>query len=220
MTRRSHEVVYLNINPPPPPSWFFHYTFHLPRINSVSPYNMPQYATSTLTTDDKRRIKSALPPSTCHIFAMARGQIYHAPFTAASPSEWEPLDLRGVIVFGRDLREDESQEEVSSAGSSRGSIVSAETSGSSGSLGFIGAVDAVNVEGSGSVMGDDRALDLRLGIKDDDMWFRLVEIDRHQRKSGKVVWRQPVLSANSDYKVLAPSFHAFSGSVSSALFMS
>ena len=183
---------------------------------------MPHSTTSTLTADDKRKIKSAVPPSTCHIFGMARGQIYHAPFTASSPSEWEPLDLRGVIVFGRDTKKYEIQDDASSGGSSRGSLASAGTSGSSGSSGSIRASDVANEEpGSVSGLGDgDGTLDLAagLGVKDDDLWFRLVEIDPHQKKPSKVVWRQPVSSASSDYKVLVPFFHAFSGNVSAVSF--
>ena len=122
---------------------------------------------------------------------MALGQIYHAPFTT---SEWEPLGFRGVIVFGRDIREYEIEDDASWGGSSRDSLVSAETSGSSGSGGSVGGADAV--------------------IKDNDKWFRLVEIDPHQKNSSKVVWRQPVLPASSDYTFLTPSFHGFSGNVS------
>jgi len=180
---------------------------------------MPHYATSTLTADDKRRIIAALPPSTSHIFAMARGQIYHAPFTATSSSEWKPLDLRGAIVFGRDTREYEIRDDASSEKSSLGSFGSAGTSGTSGSPGFMGLAGAMSEEpGSLPVMGEaDRVVSLAggLGVRgDDDLWFRLIEIDPHQKKPAKVVWRQPVLPANSDYKMLVPFFHAFSGNVS------
>jgi len=60
----------------------------------------------------------------------------------------------------------------------------------------------------------DGGADLAGGLRvrdDDDLWFRLVEIDPHQKKPAKVVWRQPVLPASSDYKMLVPFFHAFSG---------
>jgi hypothetical protein len=177
---------------------------------------MPHYATSTLAADDKRRIISALPPSTSHIFAMARGQIYHAPFTATSSSEWKPLDLRGAIVFGRDTREYEIRDDASSGKSSLGSLRSAGTSGSSGFMGFSGTVS--EEPGSMPVVGEgDGATDLVGGLRvkdDDDLWFRLVEIDPHQKKPAKVVWRQPVSPASSDYKMLVPFFHAFSGNVS------
>ena len=177
---------------------------------------MPHYATSTLTADDKRRIIAALPPTTSHIFAMARGQIYHAPFTATSSSEWKPLDLRGAIVFGRDTREYEIRDDASSGNSSLGS---AGTSGMSGSPGFMGLDGAMSEEpGSLPMVGEaDRGVSLAggLGVKgDDDLWFRLIEIDPHQKKPAKVVWRQPVQPANSDYKMLVPFFHAFSGNVS------
>jgi len=146
---------------------------------------------------------------------MARGQIYHAPLDAASASEWEPLDLRGAIVFGRDAREHEIQGDTSSGGSSRDSLMSAETSGSSDSSRSFGIIDAVNEE-SGSmplIREANGVLDLAgsLGAKDDDMWFRLVEIDPGQKKRSKVVWRQPVLPTSSDYRVFVPLFHAFSG---------
>ena len=62
----------------------------------------------------------------------------------------------------------------------------------------------------------DGVVDLAGGLRvrgDDDLWFRLVEIDPHQKKPAKVVWRQPVLPASSDYKMLVPFFHAFSGNV-------
>ena len=177
---------------------------------------MPHYATSTLTADDKRRIISALPPSTSHIFAMARGQIYHAPFTATSSSEWKPLDLRGAIVFGRDTREYEIRDDASSGKSSLSSLGSA---GASGSLGPMRFASAMSEEpGSMPVMGEaDGIVDLAGGLRagdDDDLWFRLIEIDPHQKKPAKVVWRQPVSPANSDYKMLVPFFHAFSGNVS------
>jgi len=177
---------------------------------------MPHYATSTLTADDKRRIIAALPPSTSHIFAMARGQIYHAPFTATSSSEWKPLDLRGAIVFGRDTREYEIRDDASSGKSSLGSFRSAGTSGSPRFMGLAGAMS--EEPGSLPAMGDaDGVVNLAggLGVRgDDDLWFRLVEIDPHQKKPAKVVWRQPVQPANSDYKMLVPFFHAFSGNVS------
>jgi hypothetical protein len=177
---------------------------------------MPHYATSTLTADDKRRIISALPPSTSHIFAMARGQIYHAPFTATSSSEWKPLDLRGAIVFGRDAKEYEIRDDASSGKSSLGSFGSAGTSGSSGLMGSAGAMS--EEPGSMPVAGEaDGVADLAGGLRvgdDDDLWFRLVEIDPHQKKPAKVVWRQPVLPTISDYKMLVPFFHAFSGNVS------
>lgn len=119
-------------------------------------------------------------------------------------------------MFGRETRKDEIQDDAaSSGGSSRGSLVSAGTSGTSSSS---GSVDAVNGElESLPVIGEaDGVLDLAggLGVKDDDLWFRLVELDPHQKKASKVVWRQPVLSASSDYKVLVPFFHGFSGNVS------
>ncbi|KAF9645492.1 hypothetical protein BDM02DRAFT_3189688 [Thelephora ganbajun] len=177
---------------------------------------MPHYATSTLTADDKRRIISALQPSTSHIFAMARGQIYHAPFTATSSSEWKPLDLRGAIIFGRDTREYEIRDDASSRNSSLGSLRSAGASGTSRSSGVTGFAGAMSEEpGSMPVVGEvDRVVDLAGGLRvrgDDDLWFRLVEIDPQQKKPAKVVWRQPVLPANSDYKMLVPFFHAFSG---------
>ena len=155
---------------------------------------------------------------------MALGQIYHAPFTATSASEWEPLDLRGAIVFGRNIGEHEIQDDASWAESSLDSLVSAKTSGSSGSSGSVGDVDAEDEEpGSLPVISEtDGILDPAggLGVKDNDMWFRLVEIDPHQKNSSKVVWRQPVSPASSDYTVLIPSsrgvpaFHGFSGNVS------
>ena len=180
---------------------------------------MPHYATSTLATDDKRRINAALPSSTSHIFAMARGQIYHAPFTATSSSEWKPLDLRGAIVFGRDAREYEIRDDASSGKSSLGSLGSIGTSGTSGSSRLVGFTGTTSEEpGSLPVEGEgDGAADLVGGLSirdDDDLWFRLVEIDPHQRKPAKVVWRQPVSPASSDYKMLVPFFHAFSGNVS------
>jgi len=147
---------------------------------------------------------------------MARGQIYHAPFTATSPSEWEPLDLRGAIVFGRDAREYEIRDDASSEKSSLGSLKSAGTSGTSGSSGSMMIAGAVSEEPeSMSEVGEgDGATDLAGGLKikdDDDLWFRLVETDPHQKKLAKVVWRQPVLPASSDYRVLVPFFHGFSG---------
>ena len=180
---------------------------------------MPHYATSSLAADDKRRIISALPPSTSHIFAMARGQIYHAPFTATSSSEWKPLDLRGAIVFGRDTREYEIRDDASSGKSSLGSFRSAGTSRTTGSSRSMRFSTAMTEEpGSMPVMGEvDGTVDLVGGPRvrgDDDLWFRLIEIDPHQKKPAKVVWRQPVSPASSDYKMLVPFFHAFSGNVS------
>jgi hypothetical protein len=46
---------------------------------------------------------------------------------------------------------------------------------------------------------------------DDDLWFRLVELEG--KKGPRVVWRQPVSVASSDYKMLLPFFHIFSGNV-------
>lgn len=164
---------------------------------------MSRYATSILTADDKDRVKSALPSSAYHILAMGKGQIYHAPLTANSLSEWKPLELRGTIVFGRDAREYEILDDASSGRSPSASLESSEASGTSGGSGSSGFFDNVNEEEPGA-----------LGAKDDDLWFRLVEIDPHQKKSGKVVWMQPVLSAGLVYRVLRPSFHGFSGNVS------
>jgi len=127
---------------------------------------MPHYATNTLTPEDKRRILSVLPTSTTHIFAMARGQIYHAPFNAATSSEWKPLDLRGAIIFGRDSRQ---QDDSPSSQYSEDSFEA----------------------------------------HDDDLWFRLVELEG--KKGPRVVWRQPVSVASSDYRMLVPFFHVFSG---------
>ena len=175
---------------------------------------MPHCATSTLTADDKRRIISALPPSTSNIFAMARGQIYHAPFTATSSSEWKPLDLRGAIVFGRDTRDYEIRDDASSGISSLGSFKSAKTSDSSA---FMGVAGVVSEEPESMPVVGDGASDLAENSRfrnDDELWFRLVEIDPHQKKPAKVVWRQPVMPASSDYKMLVPFFHAFSGNVS------
>ena len=147
---------------------------------------------------------------------MARAQIYHAPFTATSSSEWKPLDLRGAIVFGRDTREYEIQDDTSSGKSSLGSLGSA---GASRNSRFMGKAGAMSEEpGSMPVVGEaDGVAELTGGSRardDDDLWFRLVEVDPHQKKPAKVVWRQPVTPASSDYKMLVPFFHAFSGNVS------
>lgn len=118
------------------------------------------------------------------------------------------------------MKEYEIKDDASSGGSSRGSLVSAGTGGSSGNL---GPIAVVNEEfGSAPAIGDgDSVSDLAggSGVKDENLWFRLVEIGPHEKKSSKVVWRQPVLSASSDYQVLVPSFHAFSGNVGVAFFV-
>lgn len=119
-------------------------------------------------------------------------------------------------MFGRDTREYEIMDDASSGKSSLGSLRSAGTSGSSGFLGTVGAMSGE--PGSMPVMGevggvDDLARAFRVR-DDDELWFRLVEIDPHQKKPAKVVWRQPVSPASSDYKMLVPFFHAFSGNVS------
>jgi hypothetical protein len=129
---------------------------------------MPHYATKTLSAEDKRGIVSVLPLSSTHIFAMARGQIYHAPFNSASSNDWKPLDLKGAIIFGRDSR-------TESDNSSSHSDDSSDT------------------------------------LQDDDLWFRLVELEG--KKGPRVVWRQPVSVISSDYKMLVPFFHVFSGNV-------
>jgi len=126
---------------------------------------MPHYATKTLSAEDKRGIVSVLPLSSTHIFAMARGQIYHAPFNSASSNEWKPLDLKGAIIFGRDSR--------------------------------------TEPDDSSSHSDDSDA------PQDDDLWFRLVELEG--KKGPRVVWRQPVSVISSDYKMLVPFFHVFSG---------
>lgn len=46
----------------------------------------------------------------------------------------------------------------------------------------------------------------------DDMWFKLVELEGD--KGSRVVWRQPVSATSSDYTMLIPFFHVFSGNVS------
>ena len=89
----------------------------------------------------------------------------------------------------------------------------------SGNSGFMGIAGVMSEEpGSLPVVGEaDGVADLAGGLRvrdDDDLWFRLVEIDLHQKKPAKVVWRQPVQPASSDYKLLVPFFHAFSGNVS------
>ena len=122
-------------------------------------------------------------------------------------------------MFGRDTREYEIRDDASSGKSSLGSLGSAGTSGTSRSSGFMGIAGAMNEEPeSMPVMGEvDGGADLVGGsrVRDkDDLWFRLVEIDPHQKKPAKVVWRQPVSPASSDYKMLVPFFHAFSGNVS------
>jgi len=121
-------------------------------------------------------------------------------------------------VFGRDTREYEIRDDASSGKSSLGSLGSAGTSGTSRSSGFMGLSGATSEEpGSLPVVSEvDGVVDLAGGLRvrgDDDLWFRLVEIDPHQKKPAKVVWRQPVLPASSDYKMLVPFFHAFSGNV-------
>ena len=218
-TRLFHDTVHLSICAGSAPRLYSSLTYYYhpsPLIVPVPPFNMPHYATSTLTADDKRRIISALPPSTSHMFAMARGQIYHAPFTATSSSEWKPLDLRGAIVFGRDTREYEIRDDASSGKSSLGSFGYAGTSGSSGSM-RIASIMSEEPESMPAMGEVDGGADLVGGLRvqdDDDLWFRLIEIDPHQKKPAKVVWRQPVLPASSDYKMLVPFFHAFSGNVS------
>lgn len=47
---------------------------------------------------------------------------------------------------------------------------------------------------------------------DDDLWFRLVELEG--KKGSRVVWRQPVSATSSDYAMILPFFHVFSGNVS------
>ena len=119
-------------------------------------------------------------------------------------------------MFGRDTRGYEIRDDASSKKSSLGSLGSAGTSDSSGFMGMPGAM--TEEPESMPVMGEvDGGVDLFGGLKarnDDDLWFRLVEIDPHQKKPAKVVWRQPVSPASSDYKMLVPFFHAFSGNVS------
>lgn len=122
-------------------------------------------------------------------------------------------------MFGRDAREYEIRDDASSGKSSLGSLGSIGTSGTSGSSTLVGFTGTTSEEpGSLPVEGEgDGAADLVGGLRirdDDDLWFRLVEIDPHQRKPAKVVWRQPVSPASSDYKMLVPFFHAFSGNVS------
>jgi hypothetical protein len=51
--------------------------------------------------------------------------------------------------------------------------------------------------------------------EDDDPWFRLVELDG--RKGPRVVWRQGLSTASSDYRMLVPFFHVFSGNVCALL---
>jgi len=110
-------------------------------------------------------------------------------------------------VFGRDTREYEIRDDASSGKSSLGSLGSAGTSRYSGFMGTAGAMS--EEPESMPVMGEvDEGLRVR---NDDDLWFRLIEIDPHQKKPAKVVWRQPVSPASSDYKMLVPFFHAFSG---------
>lgn len=116
-------------------------------------------------------------------------------------------------MFGRDTREYEIRDDASSGTSSLGSLGSAKTSGSS--MGIAGAMS--EEPGSMPVVGEaDGVADPAGGsrFRDDDLWFRLIEIDPHQKKPAKVVWRQPVTPASSDYKMLIPFFHAFSGNVS------
>ena len=118
-------------------------------------------------------------------------------------------------MFGRDTREYEIRDDASSGKSSLGSLGSAGTSGTSGSSGFMGFSGASSEEPR-SIGEVDGVVNLAGGLRvrdDDDLWFRLVEIDPHQKKPAKVVWRQPVLPASSDYKMLVPFFHAFSGNV-------
>lgn len=122
-------------------------------------------------------------------------------------------------MFGRDTREFEIQDDAASEKSSLGSLGSAGTSGTSSSLGFTGAAGVVGKEhGSvAEVAEGDGITDLAgsLSVKDsDNLWFKLVEIDPHQKKLAKVVWRQPVLPTGSDYRILVPFFHGFSGNVS------
>jgi len=84
---------------------------------------------------------------------------------------------------------------------------------------FMGIASSMSEEpGAMPVMGEaDGVVDLAGGLRvrdDDDLWFRLIEVDPHQKKPAKVVWRQPVAPSTSDYKMLIPFFHAFSGNVS------
>ena len=117
-------------------------------------------------------------------------------------------------MFGRDTREYEIRDDASSGKSSLGSLGSAGMSGS-----FMGIASSMSEEpGAMPVMGEaDGVVDLAGGLRvrdDDDLWFRLIEVDPHQKKPAKVVWRQPVAPSTSDYKMLIPFFHAFSGNVS------
>lgn len=122
-------------------------------------------------------------------------------------------------MFGRDAREYEIRDDASSEKSSLGSFKSVWTSGTSRSSGSMMVAGAVSEEPESmpEVGEGDGPTDLTGGLRirdDDDLWFRLVEIDPHQKKLAKVVWRQPVLPASSDYRVLVPFFHGFSGNVS------
>ena len=81
----------------------------------------------------------------------------------------------------------------------------------------MGAAGVVSEEPESMSVVGDGASDLAENSRfrnDDELWFRLVEIDPHQKKPAKVVWRQPVIPASSDYKMLVPFFHGFSGNVS------
>jgi hypothetical protein len=146
---------------------------------------------------------------------MAQGQVYHAPFTATSASDWEPLDLCGVIVFGRDTRKYEIQDDASSEKSSLSSLECAETSGPSSSSVSVAVTVSASEESMVEESDDTASIAGSLKIREeDDLWFKLVEVDPHQKKPAKVVWRQSVLSDSSDYRVLAPFFHGLLGNVS------
>lgn len=112
-------------------------------------------------------------------------------------------------MFGRNTRKYEIQDDASSEESSFSSLGSAEVPSSWGSRDHLfDESDVASLAGGPEIRDND------------DLWFRLVEIHPHQKKSAKVAWKQPVLPRSSDYKILGPLFHGFSGYVSTVFIIS
>jgi hypothetical protein len=76
-------------------------------------------AQTTLTTEEKAKIKAAVPASHYKIFTAAFARVYYAH---PDPNEWAYAGLQGALVFARDSNRDANVLKMVDLGGTRGVI--------------------------------------------------------------------------------------------------
>ena len=72
------------------------------------PHSPPTSISSLSSVDDRRHVRSYLPPE-AKMLAVAPARVYHSAFGNSSDS-WSFTGLRGMLVFGRDRTTEEQLE--------------------------------------------------------------------------------------------------------------